>query len=270
MKTKSTTQKLLFFLFSGILTLNYSTAQLQFQTLTTPIIKTKANYTLPSCFGQNDGGISVVVNGGVAPYSYLWNNGMTGQSLNNIGAGNYSLIITDANGNSSNATFNLNQPNQIQITGVVHNAPHGSINISATGGTPQYSYIWGIVSGTNNLSSQEDLANLIAGSYSVMVSDVNGCKNYHVFTIQNTFVENNFQKSALVYPNPSAGVTYFKTQTGIVKYEVYNSNGTLIKTLETDSFMNNELSAELNTGNYTVLSYDMDGVVQSDKLVVNQ
>ena len=34
--------------------------------------------------------------------------------------------------------------------------------------------------------------------------------------------------------------------------------------------MNNELSAELNTGNYTVLSYDLDGVVQSDKLVVNQ
>jgi hypothetical protein len=212
----------------------------------------------------------VVANGGVAPYSYLWNNGMTGQSLNNIGSGSYSLLITDAAGNTSNATFNLNQPNQIQITGVVNNAPHGSINISATGGTPQYSYIWGIVSGTNNLSSQEDLTNLIAGTYSVMVSDVNGCKNNRVFTIQNSPILDNIQKSALVYPNPSAGVTYFKTQTGIVKYEVYNSNGTLIKTLETHSFMNNELSTELNTGNYTVLSYDMDGKVQSDKLVVNQ
>jgi acylphosphatase len=270
MKTKTTTQKLLFFLFSGIITLNYANAQVQVQTLTSSIIKTKANYTLPTCFGQSDGGIAVVANGGVAPYSYLWNNGTTAQTLFNIGAGSYSLIITDAVGNSSNATFNLNEPNQIQITGIVNNAPNASINISASGGTPQYTYIWGIVSGANNISTQEDLTNIAGGSYSVMVSDANGCKNFQEFSIQTTPVLNNFQKNAVIYPNPSNGETYFKSNVGIVKYEIYNSNGTLIKTLETDSFMINELSTQLNTGNYTVLSYDMDGVVQSDKLVVNQ
>jgi gliding motility-associated-like protein len=69
--------------------------------------------TQPSCFGYSDGALSAVINGGIAPYTYLWSNGATTPSITNLTAQQYLLTVTDANGCSVQNTFGLAQPDSL-------------------------------------------------------------------------------------------------------------------------------------------------------------
>jgi len=69
--------------------------------------------TQPSCFGYSDGALSAVINGGIAPYSYLWSTGDTTPSITNLSAQQYLLSVTDANGCSIQNTFGLAQPDSL-------------------------------------------------------------------------------------------------------------------------------------------------------------
>ena len=63
-----------------------------------------------SCYGQSDGSASVVVSGGVAPYSYSWSNGQTGTNISSLSKGNYTVTITDANGCITTQSFTIVEP----------------------------------------------------------------------------------------------------------------------------------------------------------------
>ncbi|NDG80149.1 MAG: hypothetical protein EBX47_12160 [Synechococcaceae bacterium WB8_1B_057] len=63
------------------------------------------------CFAQNTGSIDLSVFGGVAPYTYVWNNGASTQDIHNLAAGIYSVLITDANGCQANFATQITQPN---------------------------------------------------------------------------------------------------------------------------------------------------------------
>jgi len=125
--------------------------------------------------GDGTGSINVSVTGGVSPISYSWSNGATTQDLSGLHAGNYTLTATGANGCSATRVFTvINQTGSFQYNGqvvspeVCGNAM-GSISISYTGGTLPISFLW-----NNGLTSQ-NLSNLISGSYSVQITDANGC-----------------------------------------------------------------------------------------------
>ena len=66
----------------------------------TPVLSAVSS-NVSTCLG-NDGSVDVIVSGGSNPINYAWNNGQTTQDLNNITAGNYSVIATDANGCQDN------------------------------------------------------------------------------------------------------------------------------------------------------------------------
>jgi hypothetical protein len=97
-----------------------------------------------------------------------------------LAAGNYSVIVTDANGcataplpvtitqPATNVTVALTSQTNVLCRG----ASTGAINITASGGTGAYTYDWADVAGTSN---SEDRTNLAAGHYSVIVTDANGC-----------------------------------------------------------------------------------------------
>ncbi len=143
--------------------------------------------TQPLCAG-NLGSIDVTINGGTAPYTYSWSNGATTQDISNLLAGTYILTITDSIGTIATGAWTINTPSPLTITSSVGPAlcpggGDGYIDVWAAGGTigffSDYNYVWS--NGLQCLSCNGNY-NLGAGTYSVVVSDDNGC------TITDTFM----------------------------------------------------------------------------------
>lgn len=134
-----------------------------------------SNYGYVSCFGENDGFIAVDVYGGTPPYTYQWSDPElpSTDSIYNLAAGTYTVTITDSLGFSSVLSYQIIQPSELNVDIFIHNYPCGSndgnIQAQVTGGTATYSYSWN-VGGWNNYKSY-----LSEGTYSVTVTDANGC-----------------------------------------------------------------------------------------------
>ncbi|MBL7778912.1 MAG: gliding motility-associated C-terminal domain-containing protein, partial [Chitinophagales bacterium] len=132
-------------------------------------------YNNVSCNGGNDGNINLTVSGSTPGYTFQWNNQATTEDLNNIPAGNYFVIIRDANNCVANANLTITQPNSIVVVTNTHTnvscfgGSNGSIDITIQGGTIPFTFIWS--DGVNT----EDRTNLSAGTYQLTVNDVNSC-----------------------------------------------------------------------------------------------
>ena len=132
------------------------------------------NTTNPSCFGSNDGGVNASVSSGLSPYTYLWNNGQTSNNINALSSGTYLLTVTDASGCSSTDSANVISPAALSISKLIEPANcsylnNGEIDITVSGGTSPYSYLWSSGGSTSNIN------NLAGGTYTVTVTDNNGC-----------------------------------------------------------------------------------------------
>ncbi len=127
----------------------------------------------PQC-NPGTGIIALSIQGGTAPITYLWNNGATTEDLDGVPAGTYCVTITDANGCTDTGCATITGPDPItetvQITPTTCGTQNGSIDLSITGGTGPYTYLW------NNGATSQDLFNLAAGTYCVVITDNNGCE----------------------------------------------------------------------------------------------
>ena len=136
-----------------------------------------------SCNGNNTGVLVVTSESAAMPFqSCIWSNGATYQTNFNVGAGTYSVTITDAWGCEGTATYDVTEPRPITINSTSGNPKcfgerAGTVAVSVSGGTEPYSYSWS--NGTHNSSINE----LGAGSYSLTISDGNGCTNVSTYTI---------------------------------------------------------------------------------------
>jgi large repetitive protein len=141
----------------------------------TPLTATMGIPTNVSCSGGNNGSATVTANGGTPAYTYLWApNGGTNSTGTGLSAGNYTVTVTDANGCTATAAVIITEPNPltttISFTQATCNLPNGSSTVVATGGTPAYTYFW-IPNGQTNATA----TGLSAGTYSVVVTDAQGC-----------------------------------------------------------------------------------------------
>jgi hypothetical protein len=145
------------------------------QTLTQPTPLSITTVVTPiSCNGGILGAITTTVSGGVSPYSYNWGGGITTQNRTALAAGTYNLTVTDANSCTKTTTVTLSQPAALVLTANVTNincgvGNTGAINLAVTGGTSPYTYNWGGGVTTQNRT------NLSTGTYTVTVTDNNGC-----------------------------------------------------------------------------------------------
>ncbi len=146
------------------------------------LIAINGTVTDVSCNSGNDGAIDITVSGGIAPYSYIWSHGPTSEDVNGLSAGSYTISISDANGCTDNASYNITEPTAISITGTTtdvscNSGSDGAIDISISGGVAPYSFVW------SHGPTSEDVSGLAAGSYTVTVTDVNACTDNMSFNI---------------------------------------------------------------------------------------
>ena len=137
----------------------------------------------PSCFGSNDGSITVNFTGGTGTLTYAWNNSQTGSTASSLAAGIYTVTATDANSCTAPRNITLDQPAAIAITvattpALCFGQATGTAIATGSGGTPPYSYQWSVGVSSSNLNGQ-----LPQGNYVVSISDANGCSSTQNFSI---------------------------------------------------------------------------------------
>ncbi len=139
----------------------------------------------PTCFGLTNGSASVSASGGSPPYTYAWSpTGGNTATATGLAAGTYTVTVTGSDGCVQTQTVTLTQPSAVTLTGssASENCGNGdgSAAVAANGGTPGYTYVWS-TGGTS-----DTIGNLAAGSYSVTVTDANGCASVTTVIVSNT------------------------------------------------------------------------------------
>lgn len=141
------------------------------------------------CNGGNTASASVTVSGGTTSYSYSWSpapgGGQGTANATGLTAQGYTCTVTDANGCTITQTFTITEPAALSLStsttpSTCGNA-NGSATVTITGGTPTYSPVWSSTPPQNGNSA----TNLMAGSYTVTVTDQNGCSATSVAVINN-------------------------------------------------------------------------------------
>ncbi|MBL4703632.1 MAG: PKD domain-containing protein [Flavobacteriales bacterium] len=155
------------------------------QTLTNFITVT-ANPTVTSSptnalCGLNNGSVTAVGSGGTGALSYSWSNGGSGATISGLGAGNYTVTVTDANGCSSAILTNITNSPVPSVSATPSDAVCGLDNGAATavgsGGTGTLSYSW------SNGDSGATITGLAVGTYTVTVTDANGCSSDYTTSV---------------------------------------------------------------------------------------
>lgn len=161
------------------------------------VINTDYNGSPISCHGAKDGSIAVVSKNTTGPLTYNWSNGATTDSLNNLGAGNYTVTILDSNGCQAVNTIELKEPeiivyNYLTVDGSCNGTGKGELHISSiNGGIPGYTYT------LNNQAPTPAvlpiiIADLDPGTYTLDFIDKNGCKASDAFNINQSNSSNLF------------------------------------------------------------------------------
>lgn len=215
-----------------------------------------------NCFGQRTGAIPISVTGGVTPYTYKWSNGSSSQNLENVGAGTYSVIITDKNGCTQTLSATISQPTKL-VASILSTkdvtcfgGSNGSINISVVGGTQPYQYKW------SNGSSSRDLTDTKAGSYRLVIVDAGGCSDS---TIAATIKEPTLLNVAvnkvtdIAQYGLSTGAVDVNVSGGVQPYRYSWSNGAITQDIQ-----------GVPGGFYSLKVYDNNGCEKSVTATINQ
>ncbi|MBM3164950.1 MAG: gliding motility-associated C-terminal domain-containing protein, partial [Bacteroidetes bacterium] len=229
-------------------------------TITEPTLLTATTTsTNVSCNGLNNGSATVSPSGGTAPYTYLWSSGTTTSSVSNLAPGNYSTTVTDANGCTAVSTVSITEPLPLIATASSVNATcnglnNGSANVSPSGGTAPYTYLWSTGATIANVN------NLSPGNYSVIVADLNGCSVQAVLTIFQPALLSTITNFTNVTCNGfSNGTATITINGGTAPYLFAWNNGATTASI-----------TNLAAGNYSVTVTDANGCVVTDNVTITQ
>ena len=222
-----------------------------------------------SCNGATDGSIDISVTGGTAPYEYAWSNGETTEDLSDLGAGTYSVVITDSNDCSVSIEVEITESEEMAITethsdftgyGVSCNgATDGSIDVTVTGGTGIYTYDW------SNGATTEDISDLGAGTYSVVATDENGCS----VSIEVEITESEIMAITETHSDYTGfGVSGAGATDGSIDVTV--TGGTGIYTYTWSNGATTEDISDLGAGTYSVVVTDENGCSVSIEVEITE
>ena len=204
------------------------------------------------CFGETTASATALASGGTGTLSYAWDNGATTPIITGLGAGNYSVTVTDENGCTQAAAVTVNQPDSLALTLTVtkqnnkYEPPYeGELFVSFTGGTGQPSFSW---TGPNGYtaSGTNFIFGLNGGTYIVTATDENGCVTVDSVFLDQAVADGIEDELAAgiskmeIYPNPTSGtftVNLELVSRDDVDIEVININGQTLAARHTDKVM---------------------------------
>ena len=218
-----------------------------------------------SAQGASDGWITAVIGGGATPYSYQWSNGAESETNHDLSSGSYSVIVRDVNQCQLQLSANLTQPTPlhiVSITSPLHNgynlsckgSEDGAIDLTVSGGVSPYTYQW------SNGNFTQDLADLKAGEYTVLVKDLNGVGVTASITLtQPASIE--VELSAPTYPN-GHHTTCYNCSNGSVTTTV--TGGVMPYVYSWNTGQSTQNLANLMSGTYAVQVTDANGCTKTD------
>ena len=214
-----------------------------------------------NCNSASSGQVTASAAGGTASYTYAWSNGSTSATASSISAGTYSVTITDQNGCYDSASVTITEPTAIVASASVSSTldcngdSDGQVTASATGGSGSYTYSWN----TGGTSVTE--TGLTAGTYSVTITDQNGCYDSASTTltepaalIANAMTDSNVTCNGLTDGGATAAATG-----GNVPFSYSWSNGATTASI-----------TGVSAGTYSVTVTDQNGCYDSASSTVTE
>ncbi|MEK7414289.1 MAG: hypothetical protein AAB263_13320, partial [Planctomycetota bacterium] len=217
------------------------------------------NETVP---GANDGSATANPTGGTPAYNYLWSTGATTQTITGLAPGNYSVTVTDANGCTKSESVSV-QSSVCTGFGVsivftnpsCNNGSNGSATASPSGGTAPFTFAW------SNGATTATTSNLAAGTFTVTVSDENGCQITGNVTLTEppALTSSVAQQSNVLCNGDSTGTATIAAAGGTAGYNFAWSNSA------SGATQNN-----LPAGAYTITTTDANGCTTTISVNITQ
>ncbi|WP_296381770.1 PKD domain-containing protein [Winogradskyella sp.] len=222
-----------------------------------------------SCFGANDGDISIDIAGGTQPYDYTWTLGglpfSTDEDLTNLGPGDYAISVTDTNScGPITLNFVIVEPELFEVTldtktdVLCFGEATGTINVAIVGGRLDYTFSW---TGPNGfVSANQNIDTLFAGTYNLTVTDRSGCTDMlEVEIIQNDQIDIDVTATdILCYGDNDASITINSISGGVSPYGIAWSN-----------FGTGNVQTNLSPGTYTITITDAENCTRSFPIVID-
>ncbi|MFL9844307.1 beta strand repeat-containing protein, partial [Flavobacterium rhizosphaerae] len=220
-----------------------------------------------SCNGGTTGSATINLTGGTAPFEYTINNttyvGVPDSSLTVLGLaeGTYPINVTDANGCTTTTSVTITEPTALMVSGMVdanvscNGESNGSATVTATGGTSPYTYAW------SNSATTASITGVAEGTYTVTVTDVNGCTATTSVTITEPGV---LTASGVVNSNISCNGGANGSATVIV------TGGTTPYSYEWDNSATTASIAGVAAGTYNVMVTDANGCTTTTSVTITE
>lgn len=222
-----------------------------------------------TCFGGNNGSLTVTPTGGTGPYDFSIDGGAsygvldaTTNTFTGLTQGNYNLRVRDANNcESSIVVGTVTEPNQVILAGITitgsacSGVPNGTITLSESGGTGPYQYS---INGGTSFQSSPFFGGLLSGTYDVIITDANSCSSplYAGFVVNSGLV---YDLSVSSTPASCGGVndgtvTVNSTTGGTAPFEYSIDGGT---------FQSSATFTGIGVGNHSVTARDASGCLSN-------
>ncbi|MBP6256392.1 hypothetical protein KA405_01365 [Patescibacteria group bacterium] len=211
-----------------------------------------------TCNGFNDGSISLSISVG-SGVTIFWNTGENTATISELFAGTYAVTVISTEGCEANKKITITEPDPLVLESIIENpicygSTDGLIDVQAEGGTSSYQYVWN--SGlTDHLQTKLD-----AGSYSVTVTDANGCTTNETFVLTQP---DSISIVAKIQPSSCEGLPSgaidLTISGGVGTYDIYWSD-----------FSNQEDRVGLSSGKYATTVTDKNGCIQQDTFFIKE
>ncbi|MES2874762.1 MAG: gliding motility-associated C-terminal domain-containing protein, partial [Bacteroidota bacterium] len=191
---------------------------------------------------------------------YAWTGGVTSEDLTGLAAGTYNVTVTDAKNCTATASVIITQPaTALALTSsktdvLCFGASNGAVNLSVSGGTAPYHFVW------SGGETTEDLRDLAAGTYSVTVTDANKCTATATVIIS-------APAAALVLTSAKTDVLCFGTNTGAINLSV--TGGKAPYTYSWTGGMSTEDLTGLAAGTYNVSVTDANNCTVTASVTIS-
>ncbi len=218
----------------------------------------------PSCFGYDDGNITLGVLNGLSPFQYDFGSGFGASPiLENVVAGTYNVVVLDANLCTGSFQFDINDypPMTIEVGASMASCfglSDGAAFAKVGGGVGNYNYLW------SNEVQLDTNANIMAGSYFITATDGNDCE-----IIQEVVVEEPAQVD--VFVTGIEGVVCFGDATGMIGVDANGGTEPYLFAIDSiSSFQQDTTFANVKGGGHHIFVQDASGCIGSDSITLAQ